>query len=39
MSFKTKYFKTYAAAVEGALILQAEGFSTAVLISGEVRYW
>lgn len=33
------YFKTYREACEHAAELEAQGYQTAVLISGEVRFW
>jgi len=39
MTMQYKYFRTYSEAVKYAQVLEAQGYSTAVLISGEVRYW
>lgn len=36
---KHLYLATYAEACDAANKLEAEGYETAVLISGEVRYW
>lgn len=33
------YLKTYAEACEFARAMEAGGYQTAVLLSGEVRYW
>lgn len=36
---KYLYCKSYAEACKAASELEAKGYQTAVLISGEVRYW
>jgi hypothetical protein len=34
-----KFFSSYRAACEWAASMEVKGYQTAVLISGEVRYW
>ena len=36
---KYMYYTSYAAAVVAAQGLESQGYQTAVLISGEIRYW